>query len=197
MFASNTVRTRVIRAARRAKETQRKIDSCLHLHMLNLIFYKELHNKKRRRQVFTGVLMGMDFSDKRKSRRCYVKLDDPSIEIKVYGEDLDYHYNCRYAPLGSTFNHRGSTIDISPLPGSFAEDVDDENVPPTFLAGDRVCIQVADYAQFYGRTSRSRWIFVMFHDKDEDIQDDIVHLPIIRNSVVDRDMALISQESEE
>lgn len=36
----------------------------------------------------------------------------------------------------------GALLDISPLPGSFAEDVDDDNVP--------LCIQVAATLSFMG-----------------------------------------------
>ena len=137
--------------------------------------------------------MGMDFSEKQRSRRCYVKLHDPPIEIKVYADDLDYHYNCRYAPVGGTFNHRGSAVAIAPLQGSFREDVDDESIPPTFLAGEEVCIQVADYARFYGQSSRSRWIFVMFHKEGKEVEAPGGDFRIVRNSVVDRDLAQMNE----
>ena len=56
------------------------------LHMLNTVFYKDLKTHVNKRKIYKGIMMGMDFSEERKSRRCYVKLEDPAIEIKVYAE---------------------------------------------------------------------------------------------------------------
>ena len=134
--------------------------------------------------------MGMDFSEQQKSRRCYVRLEDPSIEIKVYADDLDYHYNCRYGPAGGDpyDPRRGSTISIAPRPGSFASDVYDHTDPPAFHAGCRVTIRVGDYCQFYGQASRSRWIFIMKPEEMEHQQNLAdVRLSLRRNSIIDRD----------
>jgi len=191
------LRDRVIRAARRAKATQKKLGGALHMHMLNLTFYSDLQKRLPKRPVYRGVVMGMDFSESRgKGRRVYVKLEDPSIEIKVFGEDLDYHYGCRYGPVGGTFGRYGSTVSIAPKPKSFAEDADDDK-PPTFLAGQSVTIRVGDYAQFYGQTSRSRWIFLMnVAEGDELVDGRQAKRPrtFLRNSLIDRD--LLSEEGE-
>ncbi len=152
--------------------------------MLNTVFYKDLKVRINDRQVYTGTLMGMDFSEKKKSRRCYVKLDDPSIEIKVYAEDLDYHYNCRYGPVGDTFNDRGSTVSVAPMVGSFKQDADDLT-PPRFDAGGKVAIRVGDYAQFHGQTSRSRWVFIMSPARLEESEAGR-RQSLVRNSVIDR-----------
>jgi hypothetical protein len=132
--------------------------------------------------------MGMDFSDRQKSRRLYIQLDDPHIQIKVYAEDLDYHYNCRYGPEdGNTYSRRGSTVCVVPMPGSFNRDVGDEQLPPKFRAGDPVSIRVGDYAQFYGQKSRSRWVFIVIPQR---VEEDKVTLSqsLIRNSVIDIDL---------
>jgi hypothetical protein len=128
----------------------------------------------------------MDFSEKKKSRRCYVKLDDPPLEIKVYAEDLDYHYNCRYGPVGDTFNDRGSTVSVASMVGSFQQDADDL-APPRFDAGGKVAIRVGDYAQFHGQTSRSRWVFIMTPEKVEENESER-RKSLVRNSVIDRDL---------
>jgi ribosomal protein L11 methyltransferase len=135
-----------------------------------------------------GVVMGMDFSDRQKSRRVYVQLDNPHIQIKVYAEDLDYHYNCRYGPEdGNTYNRRGSTVCIVPMSGSFNNDVDNKKLPPKFRAGDPVSIRVGDYAQFFGQKSRSRWVFIMIPQK---VEEDKAALSqsLVRNSVIDIDL---------
>ena len=141
---------------------QKRVSGALMLHMLNTVFYAQLEiRQKAQRKIFSGIIMGMDFSDEKKSRRVYVQLDNPAIEVKVYGEDLDYEYRCRYAPIGwETFNHRGSTVQVGPLAGSFLGDIGGEE-PPIFRAGDRVQLRVADYAKFFGQTARSRWVFEM------------------------------------
>lgn len=132
--------------------------------------------------------MGMDFSDQQKSRRVYVQLDEPHIQIKVYAEDLDYHYNCRYGPEdNNTYNRRGSTVCIIPMPGSFNYDVDDERLPPKFRAGDPVSIRVGDYAQFYGQKSRSRWVFIMIPQQVEE-NEETLRQSLMRNSVIDVDL---------
>jgi len=196
------LRNKVIRAARRSKAMQKKLSGALFLHMLNVTFYKELKERRlNRRTVYKGILMGMDFSEKRnKSRRCYVRLEDPTIEVKVFGEDLDYHFGCRYGPKGETYGRRGSAVAIAPKPGSLADDAEDDEMPPTFQAGQRVTIRVADYAQFYGQTSRSRWIFIMNLDEEEVPEGEmtktdyeeapkrISRTSLLRNSVVDRDL---------
>ncbi|KAL3928378.1 MAG: hypothetical protein SGARI_005053 [Bacillariaceae sp.] len=132
--------------------------------------------------------MGMDFSDQQKSRRIYVQLDEPHIQIKVYAEDLDYHYNCRYGPEdGDTYNRRGCTVSIVPMPGSFNPDVDDKDLPPKFHAGDPISIRVGDYAQFYGQKSRSRWVFIMIPQRVEDDKKNLRH-SLMRNSVIEMDL---------
>jgi len=189
------LRDQVIRAARRAKFTQKKLSGAMHMHMLNITFYKDLKMRIINRSVYNGILMGMDFSQKfNKTRRAYVKLDDPGIEIKVYGEDLDYHYGCRYGAEGETFGRFGTAIAIAPMEGSFSEDADDDT-PPTFRAGHRVTIRVADYARYYGQTSRSRWIFIM--DIDEPVERLERKWSVLRNSIVDRDLNIILDEASE
>lgn len=185
------LRDQVIRAAVRAKFTQKKLSGAMHMHVLNVTFFKDLKKRIDHRPVYNGILMGMDFSEKNsKTRRAYVKLDEPSIEVKVYGEDLDYHYGCRYVAEGGTFGRFGTAVSIAPLPGSFAEDADDDT-PPTFCAGNRVTIRVSDYARYYGQTSRSRWIFIM--DIDEPIEK---KRSVLRNSIVDRDLKLLLDKEE-
>ena len=202
------LRDNVVRAARRAKAMQKKLSAAMFLHMLNVTFYRQLQVKLPKRTVYKGILMGMDFSEKRnKSRRCYVQLEEPAIEIKVYGEDLDYHWGCRYGPVGATFGHRGTSVSISPKKGSFAEDADDE-VPPTFKAGQHVTIRVSDYAQFYGQSSRSRWIFIMDVDHEKEEVEGLSAASedrgkakgagsLLRNSVVDRDLMQDMLEDED
>lgn len=132
--------------------------------------------------------MGMDFSDRQKSRRVYVQLDEPHIQIKVYADDLDYHYNCRYGPEdGNTYNNRGCTVSIVPMPGSFNMDVEDKNLPPKFRAGDPVSIRVGDYAQFYGQKSRSRWVFIMLPQRVEEDKHNLNN-SLLRNSIIDVDL---------
>lgn len=193
----NTVRDNVIRAARRAKEIQKCLSSMVFLHMLNTLFYSDLRLRLNQRKMYQGVVMGMDFSDRQKSRRVYVQLDEPHIQIKVYGEDLDYHYNCRYGPEGgSTYNDRGSTVSIVPMEGSFRHDVDDRTLPPNFHAGDPVSIRVGDYAQFYGQKSRSRWVFLMIPETVE--QDEVTRRrSLVRNSVIDLDLLLAKSDLDE
>jgi hypothetical protein len=193
-FMSYPVRDNVIRAARRAKEIQKRLSSMVFLHMLNTLFYQDLRLRINQRKTYTGVVMGMDFSDRERSRRVYVQLDEPHIQIKVYGEDLDYHYNCRYGPEGgNTYNHRGSTVSIVPMEGSFRNDIDDKHLPPKFNAGDRVSIRVGDFAQFFGQKSRSRWVFIMIPEQveEEEAQKDekTRRQSLLRNSVIDRDLS--------
>lgn len=160
--ADAALRDKVIQAARRAKSIQKQLSKTLFLHMLNLTFYQDLKQRKlQKRPVYHGTLLGMDFSDqRRKSRRCYVRLRENGLEIKVFGEDLDYHYGCRYGPVGDSFGKRGSTVSIGPLPGSYKEGRGVKS-PPSFCAGQEVTIQVLDYAQFYSSSARSRWVFLM------------------------------------
>jgi len=156
------LREQVILSARRAKAVQKRLSGAVFLHVMNLTFYKDLQQGVQKRRLYKGTILGIDYSNARnKSRRCYVKLDDPGIEIKVYGEDLDYFYNCRYWPDGDSFGDRGTCVSIAPLEGSFNEDADDVTFPPAFRAGQRVTIRVSDYAHHYDDTTRSRWIFVM------------------------------------
>jgi hypothetical protein len=156
---------RVIRAARRSKQLQKKLTNAVHLHMLNCFFFKDLQSRKggKQRPIYEGFIIGMDFSEKSKSSRCYVKLRDPPVEIKVSGEDLNYQYECRYAPTGDVFGRHGTTVEIAPLHGSYEMS---QHVLPTFRSGQRVKIQVDDYAQYFRDTSRSRWIFAMFPRED-------------------------------
>jgi len=150
------IRKKVIRAAEKAKQRQKKIGGALFLHMMNTIFYKDLQIRSLKdRPFYTGVVMGMDFSARKKSSRIYVKLQDPPMEVKVAAEDLNDQFECRYAPTGETFGRHGTTVEIAPLEGSYDEDAD----IPIIRAGDKVALKVSDYAQFYGNTSRSRWIF--------------------------------------
>jgi hypothetical protein len=213
-FDPSSVRNNVIRAAVRAKEIQKRLGGMVFLHMLNTLFYQDMKTRLHQRKIYTGelkrrvaplcelrvvwwysetfiavgVIMGMDFSDRQKSRRVYVQLDEPHIQIKVYAEDLDYHYNCRYGPEdGDTFNKRGCTVSIVPMPGSFTTDVDDAKLPPKFRAGDPVSIRVGDYAQFYGQKSRSRWVFIMIPQQIEEDEQHLRH-SLVRNSVIDIDV---------
>lgn len=189
------LRDQVIRAARRARFTQKKLSGAMRMHMLNVTFYKDLKKRIDHRPVHKGIILGIDFAEQRdKTRRAYVKLEEPSIEIKVYGEDLDYHYGCKYGAEGGTLGRFGTTSAIAPIPGSFAEDADDDT-PPTFLCGSCVTIRVGDYARYYGQTSRSRWIFIM--DIDEPVGEPQKKRSVLRNSIVDRDLKLLlDQESE-
>lgn len=189
------LRDNVMRAAIRARFTQKKLSGAMHMHMLNATFFNDLRLRIDRRSEYKGIVMGMDFSERKsKTRRAYVKLDEPCIEIKVYGEDLDYHYGCRYVAEGGTFGRFGTAIAISPMPGSFSEDADDDT-PPTFIAGRRITIRVGDYARYYGQTSRSRWIFIM--DVEDEVEEPEKKRSVIRNSIVDRDLKLLlEQESD-
>lgn len=164
--------------------TQKRLSGAIFLHVLNTLFYKELEKDPKKRTFFEGVILGIDFTQQSKSRRVYVKLDHPSVEIKVYGEDIDYHNNCRYAASSETFNSRGCTMGIAPIEGSFREDADEDKNPPKFQVGDRVKAKVGSYAQFYGQTGRSRWVFMLISCKD--VNDEKEESLSWRNSTIEK-----------
>ncbi|CAB9498766.1 Ribonuclease R [Seminavis robusta] len=192
-LADIELRDAVIRAAKRAKALQKKLSGAVFLHVMNQLFYQDLRIRNvGKRPLRRGVLIGLNFTDNSKSRRCYVQLEKHNnMEIKVFAQDLEYFYNCRYLPLQSDT----AVWSIGPLAGSFREDVDDQERPPIFKIGQRVTIRVADYAQFYGQTSRSRWCFIM--DLEQTLEEpDPLRLngicrsksSALRNSIVDIDL---------
>jgi hypothetical protein len=52
-----TVRDNVIRAARRAKEIQKRLGSMVFLHMLNTLFYQDLKVRLNQRKIYTGAFI--------------------------------------------------------------------------------------------------------------------------------------------
>jgi hypothetical protein len=194
-LADMKLRDDVIRAAKRAKALQRKLGGAVFLHLMNQLFYKDLLIRNvGKRPIRAGILIGLNFTDNSKSRRCYVQLEDEAMEIKVFAQDLEYHYNCRYVPMNP--NAAAMVVSaIGPLAGSFPDDVDDQERPTVFKVGQRVTIRVADYAQFHGQTSRSRWCFIMdqehlLEQPDPARLNRIHHTKssVLRNSIVDIDL---------
>lgn len=172
------LRDQVIRSARRAKSLQKQLSGAVFLHAMNLYFFKDLQKSLGKRPVYEGILLGLDFSERRhKSRRCYVKLREPAIEIKVFGEDLDYHYGCRYTANGEAYGRYGATVSIGP---AVVRDDAEDRAPPTFTCGQCVRVAVGDYAKFYGQSSRSRWIFIL--------EPALGNRPRVRNSILERDL---------
>ena len=151
MSVADDTRTRnkVRKTALRAKRTQKRLTNGLHLVAMNHLFFPELNRPQRERTVYLGRIIGMDFSERRKSSRLYVRVKNPPLELKVFGEDMNHQYGTRYRATGPCYGRYGTTIEIA---GDKA---------PSFRVGDRVAVSVRDHATFQNQPQRNRWIFGM------------------------------------
>ena len=80
--ANAELRTRVIRAANRAREIQREIDKSVDSCAIGHILSHDCDTPMEERPIYKGTILGM------KSNALYVRLDMPPIELKVYVYDM-------------------------------------------------------------------------------------------------------------
>lgn len=79
----DALRARVIDAANRAREIQRRIDDRANLLALDRLFATDLAKPFRERPARAGTVMGVT------AAKVYVRLDAPPIDIKLYVADLE------------------------------------------------------------------------------------------------------------
>ncbi len=76
----DALRERVIEAANRAKERQRSLTHGANLLVLDRMFARDAAQPRADRPVRRGTVMGVA------DRRLYVRLDEPAVDVKVYGD---------------------------------------------------------------------------------------------------------------
>jgi ribonuclease R len=72
-----------VKVANRAKDVQRRADKMVQHLALDQLFAEQLSVSESARQHWTGTVMGVT------SRKIYVQLDDPPIDVKLYIDDLE------------------------------------------------------------------------------------------------------------
>ena len=168
-------RKEVIKVAKKGKRIQKDLSKAMHLHMMDTTFYAQLLLEADKRPIMPGVIVGIDFARRSKRSRLYVSLEDPQLEIKIYGGDLAAQWGTRYVPEQGCFGRYGTTPEIRPVEDDvdadadaddgddeeYGEDEDGEDVddPPAFLCGMKVNVKLADYIRFHAQPSRNRWSF--------------------------------------
>jgi ribonuclease R len=80
--ADEALRERVIEAANRARDVQRKVNDLVERLALDRLFERELALPVARRRRFVGTVMGVT------GAKVFVHLDDPGIDAKIYSFDL-------------------------------------------------------------------------------------------------------------
>ena len=179
------LRKKIIKAAKKGKRIQKDLNKALHLHLMDLHFYRQLQIDVDKRPLMPGRIMGIDFSRKSRRSRLYVRLEDPPMEIKVYGSDLAAQWKVRYCPAHGCFGKYGSTPEICPDEdkAGFIEDEEsdvdggdddddgsdyddnednDDTRAPTFRAGEVVNILLNDYCMYNDDPRRNRWSFYAY-----------------------------------
>ena len=177
-------RNKVIKVAKKGKRIQKDLSKAMHLHMMDTTFYKHLLLETDERPIMPGVIVGIDFARRSKRSRLYVSLEDPPLEIKIYGGDLAAQWGTRYVPSEQgCFGRYGTTPEIRPVEDDIdvdadadgdADDGDDEedgedeegedgdggiDDVPAFRCGMNVNVKVLDYIRFHAQPSRNRWAF--------------------------------------
>jgi len=95
---------RVIDAANEAKERQKHLTKSANAIAIDQLFERDLELADDRRPARTGTIMGVN------ATRVYVRLDDPPIEVKLYG---DYDEVSRFEVLRGDARLRvGDAIDV-------------------------------------------------------------------------------------
>lgn len=82
------LREAVIESANRAKQTQRKIEKRIEFQVIDKLLRDDLSRESPSRR--SGTLMGI------RDKRLYVQLDELSLDLKVYLQDLESEHDCAY-----------------------------------------------------------------------------------------------------
>ena len=130
--ADEALRERAINAANAAKKRQNVMTKAAVGLAIEQLLRDELDLSPEDRPVRTGAVFGL------RSSKLYVALDDFPIELKVYRDDLEAAYGCRY-----TLNSAQSCL--GPVEGGEA---------PAFGLGDEIRLRTKDYDP-----ERRRWTF--------------------------------------
>lgn len=130
--ADEALRKRAINAANAAKKRQNAMTKAAVGLAIEQLLRDELELSPEDRPVRVGAVFGL------RSSKLYMALDDFPIELKVYRDDLEAAYGCRYA-----LNKAGSCL--GPVEGAEA---------PAFGLGDEIRIRTRDYDP-----ERRRWTF--------------------------------------
>jgi ribonuclease R len=77
-----SLRQRVVDAANRSKEVQRRITDLVNRRVIDRVFAPELARAREERHVWTGTVMGIG------GGKLHVQLDRPAIDVKLYFADL-------------------------------------------------------------------------------------------------------------
>lgn len=80
--ADVSLRERVIEAANRARDTQRRVNDLIERVALDRVFERELVRPLAERRRFVGTIMGVS------GAKVFVHLDDPGIDAKIYSFDV-------------------------------------------------------------------------------------------------------------
>jgi ribonuclease R len=81
------IRERVVEAANRSKEMQRKLTNDANLLVIEQLLGDDLERPRAERPRRRGVIMGMRYD------KVYVQLDEPPIDLKVYVPHLEEHFD--------------------------------------------------------------------------------------------------------
>jgi ribonuclease R len=95
------LRAKVIEAGNEAKKRQKRIDKEVMLLAIADFLADDLEVAEDSRPLRTGTVIGVRHS------RVYVLLDDVPLEIKLYVEDLESSYGCRYKLRGHELDGTG------------------------------------------------------------------------------------------
>jgi len=132
------LRDKIIKAASKAKTTQKRLGGASFLYLMDRFFAPDLEIPEGRRPRRRGVILGIDSNAERKkrkhSRKVYVKIDE--LEVKVSLADIESIYGVRYHPT-DTIGQYGVCVEVKPK----------ETVrgAPTFYVGQSVDLSVFDH----------------------------------------------------
>ncbi len=99
------LREQVIVAANASKKAQRKLEKSFQLHIIEQYLRDDLSLPAEQRTVRAATVMGM------RGTRIYLSLQDLSLDIKLYADDLEQQYNCNYEISSTT-----ATPDVGKAP---------------------------------------------------------------------------------
>ncbi len=78
------LREEVIDSGNRSKDIQKDMDRMTFDHVLDYLFSEELEKSPSDRQVYKGIVLGV------KSSRIYLRIHNPSIEVKMYVDTVNF-----------------------------------------------------------------------------------------------------------
>lgn len=83
-----TLRTQVINAANRARQTQRKLDKQIEFAVIQSVLGSDLGSENKK--TYTATIVGL------RKDRLYAAIDGLALDFKVYKDDLDEQFSTRY-----------------------------------------------------------------------------------------------------